>query len=446
MNIAARRSIRVGVLAALLFAALTACNKVQNQPAEFANGNPADGNLAPAEQTGTNQASSPPQTADNYYPPALSAQYANEPPVEATEPPPVLPDYSQPPCPGDNYLWTPGYWSYSSAGYYWVPGVWVIAPWVGALWTPPWWGYDGGVYIFHAGFWGPHIGFYGGINYGFGYTGRGYYGAYWNRGTIVYNRAVTNVNITIVHNVYDAPIRASRFTRVSYNGSRGGIDNRPTAQELAVLRDPRTAPVPAQVQHAREASANRAQFAAGRKAPAALVAARPLATSYKAPERRPPPAALRAVERAPETRAQVPPNERPGAPLVRPQVPENRAQPPQAGARSPVEARPLAPARPEPQASREETRPVLPPPPKQPRPEPRATPPPRPEVQEPRAVAPPRPQAQPRSEGPPRPEAQPRPQPQSRPESRPAPRTELARPASRVAPRPAPQEKREEPR
>src|ERR1700733_12115660 len=113
MNTTAR-SIRVPVLAALLFAALTACNKTQTQPAESANGNPADGNLAPAEQTGTHQTPSSPQTADNYYPSAPSAEYANEPPVQATEPPPPLPDYSQPPCPGDNYLWTPGYWSYTS--------------------------------------------------------------------------------------------------------------------------------------------------------------------------------------------------------------------------------------------------------------------------------------------------------------------------------------------
>jgi hypothetical protein len=435
MSTAARS---IAVLTALLFAVLTACNKAQNQPAEFANGNPADGNLAPAEQTGTDQAPPSAQTADNYYSPVGSAEYSNEPPAEATDPPPPLPDYSQPPCPGDNYLWTPGYWNYASAGYYWVPGVWVTAPWVGALWTPPWWGYDGGVFLFHAGFWGPHIGFYGGINYGFGYTGRGYYGAYWNRGTIVYNRAVTNVNVTIVHNVYDAPVRASRFTRTSYNGGRGGIDDRPTAQELAVQRDPRTAPVPAQVQHAREASANRAQFVAGRAAPAALVAPRPLATSYKAPEPRPPAAALRAVGRAPETHAQVPSNERPGVPPVRPQFPENRPQP-QAGTRPPVEARPSVPARPEPQASREETRPAFPPHPEpQARPEPRTTVPPRAEVQprpEPRAV-PQRPQAQVRPEAPPHPEAQPRPQPQARPEARPAPHTEQSRPA--------PEEKKEE--
>ncbi len=32
--------------------------------------------------------------------------------------PPILPVYAQPVCPGDGYLWTPGYWAYGDAGYY----------------------------------------------------------------------------------------------------------------------------------------------------------------------------------------------------------------------------------------------------------------------------------------------------------------------------------------
>ena len=45
--------------------------------------------------------------------------------------PPALPVYMQPVCPGDGYLWTPGYWAYGPEGYYWVPGVWVRPPQVG---------------------------------------------------------------------------------------------------------------------------------------------------------------------------------------------------------------------------------------------------------------------------------------------------------------------------
>ena len=91
-----------------------------------------------------------------------------QPVLEAQQPPPELPEYSQPDCPGDGYLWTPGYWSYAPQGYYWVPGAWARPPEVGFLWTPGYWGYVGGRYRYNYGFWGRHIGYYGGVNYGFG--------------------------------------------------------------------------------------------------------------------------------------------------------------------------------------------------------------------------------------------------------------------------------------
>src|SRR5262252_653106 len=91
--------------------------------------------------------------------------------------PPAIPVYEQPICPIDGFLWIPGYWAYDyDAGYYWVPGTWIEPPQVGFLWTPGYWGWGDGVYIWHAGYWGPHVGFYGGINYGFGYGGVGYEG------------------------------------------------------------------------------------------------------------------------------------------------------------------------------------------------------------------------------------------------------------------------------
>ena len=205
-------------------------------------------------------------------------------------------------------MWTPGYWNYAATGYYWVPGAWVMAPYVGALWTPPWWGYNNNSYVWHAGYWGPHIGFYGGIDYGFGYTGRGYYGAYWNSGRVVYNRSVTNVNASLVHNnVYNYSVPRARGERVSYNGGRGGLSVRPTAQETAAGRDRRTPAVPAQMQHAREAATNREQFSAGgHTRPSTLAAPRPLATDYRAP-----------AERAPE-RNSAPPR------VAQPQTPESR--------------------------------------------------------------------------------------------------------------------------
>ncbi|MHB8311650.1 MAG: YXWGXW repeat-containing protein, partial [Metallibacterium sp.] len=148
--------------------------------------------------------------------------------------PPALPVYTQPVCPGVGYLWTPGYWGYGAAGYYWVPGVWVHPPRVGLLWTPGYWGFAGGMYAWHAGYWGPHVGFYGGVNYGFGYGGVGFAGGYWRGGNFFYNRSVMNVNTTVIHNTYNRTVINNTVVnnRVSYNGGAGGIRAVPTAAEL----------------------------------------------------------------------------------------------------------------------------------------------------------------------------------------------------------------------
>src|SRR5882724_11811297 len=91
--------------------------------------------------------------------------------ISVTFGPPALPVYEQPLCPGDGYIWTPGYWGWDADDddYYWVPGTWVLAPEVGFLWTPPYWAWTDGVFVFYDGYWGPHVGFYGGVVYGFGY-------------------------------------------------------------------------------------------------------------------------------------------------------------------------------------------------------------------------------------------------------------------------------------
>jgi hypothetical protein len=100
-------------------------------------------------------------------------------PVTAPAAPPAIPDYAQPEAPGDGYMWTPGYWAWGSGGYYWVDGAWVEPPYVDALWTPGYWGFGFGDYMWYPGYWGLGIGYYGGINYGFGYFGRGFHGGYW---------------------------------------------------------------------------------------------------------------------------------------------------------------------------------------------------------------------------------------------------------------------------
>lgn len=146
--------------------------------------------------------------------------------------PPALPVYVQPICPGPDYVWSPGYWAYGPDGYFWVPGTWVLAPEPGLLWTPGYWGFAEGVYLWHAGYWGPHVGFYGGINYGFGYPGVGFFGGYWSSGHYFYNRSVTNVNVTVIHNVYNKTVINERtVNRVSFNGGPGGIHAEPNRNE-----------------------------------------------------------------------------------------------------------------------------------------------------------------------------------------------------------------------
>jgi hypothetical protein len=177
--------------------------------------------------------------------------------------PPVLPVYVQPVCPAPGYIWTPGYWAYDEqAGYYWVPGAWVLAPYTGALWTPGYWGWGNGGYLWNAGYWGLHVGFYGGVNYGFGYFGRGFEGGRWDHGVFAYNRAVMHVDGPRFHNVYnERVVNNYNTTRVSFNGGRGGVQMRPNAQEQAFSREQHMAPMAAQHQNEMRASQNRAQFA-----------------------------------------------------------------------------------------------------------------------------------------------------------------------------------------
>jgi hypothetical protein len=134
---------------------------------------------------------------------------------------------------------------------------------VGLLWTPGYWGWGGGVYAFHAGYWGPHVGFYGGVNYGFGFTGIGFQGGYWSGGHFAYNSAVNNVNTTIIHNTYNRTVINNTVVnnRVSFNGGPGGINARPGSQEQAAMREQHFQPTANQLSHEQAASTNRAQWA-----------------------------------------------------------------------------------------------------------------------------------------------------------------------------------------
>ncbi len=192
--------------------------------------------------------------------------------------PPAIPVYTQPVCPAPGYLWTPGYWNYDPArGYFWVPGAWVMPPAAGLLWTPGYWGWSGAAFVFHAGYWGPHVGFYGGINYGFGYPGVGFVGGEWRGGAFFYNRAVVHLGPGHFGNVYYHAVPMNRVaSRVSYNGGRGGIVARPTAGELAAEHDRHIEATSVQRNHEMAAHNDRTQYAsANHGRPGAMASSRP---------------------------------------------------------------------------------------------------------------------------------------------------------------------------
>jgi len=198
--------------------------------------------------------------------------------------PPALPVYEQPVVPAPNYVWTPGYWAWGPGGYFWVPGTWVLAPDPGLLWTPGYWGWSNGYYQWNPGYWANTVGFYGGINYGYGYFGNGYVGGGWQGNQFRYNTAVTNVNTGFVHNVYSNSFqRANNFgNRVAFNGGPNGIQAQPSAGQLAVMHGHHVALTAVQRSHITTAAANRNFLATvnhGRPTVAAV--ARPLSTANR---------------------------------------------------------------------------------------------------------------------------------------------------------------------
>ena len=386
--------------------------------------------------------------------------------VDITIAPPALPVYVQPPLPADGYIWVPGYWAYGPDGYYWVPGTWVLPPEAGLLWTPGWWGWNNGVYLFNEGYWGPAVGFYGGINYGYGYGGVGYQGGYWNHGRFLYNRAANNFGGMRVTNVYNRTIINNTTAHVSFNGGQGGITARPTPQQLAYQHAQHTPLTGLQTQHQQAASGNHALLAsvnngrppiAATSRPAAFTGAGVVpARSAGAPDHPAPgPAITRPAGGAPGTPGAIPalrtPAEAGRAPEIHPGGTAPRAITPGAAPplRPPAEATHPA-AAPHEATPTPETRPpaagvhpaAAPAPRPQPAPAPRPefAPAPRPQVApvvRPEAAPAPRPAPAPA----PRPEAPPAPHPQAAPSPRPEP-APAARPApapaARAAPAPAP--------
>jgi hypothetical protein len=194
--------------------------------------------------------------------------------------PPVLRVEVQPFCPRPNLLWTPGYWAYSPNGYYWVGGDWIAAPRAGLLWTPGYWGNNNGSYAWSEGYWGPHVGFYGGVNYGYGFFGGGFVGGEWRGGNFAYNTAVVRVNTTVIRNTYvDRTVinRTVINNHTSFNGP-GGVEARPSAQEETWSHEEHVAPREEQVRHVQIAAKVHGNYAvANHGMPERAALARPAA-------------------------------------------------------------------------------------------------------------------------------------------------------------------------
>ncbi len=216
--------------------------------------------------------------------------------IVADEPPPPIPEYNQPPPPGPDYYWTPGYWAWNNEDYYWVPGVWVPPPQTGVVWTPGYWAFSEGVYLFRRGYWGPRVGFYGGVNYGYGYFGHGYEGGRWDGDRFYYNTAVNNLGPKPPPNVYRAPVTIDNrivnnvaalngipnVNRTSFVGGPGGVKAAPTAQERQAGQEQRIPPTAQQRHQARAAAVDPKQFLdANRGKPP--VAATPRPADFKGP-------------------------------------------------------------------------------------------------------------------------------------------------------------------
>ncbi len=349
--------------------------------------------------------------------------------------PPPLPFYEQPVIPAEGYIWVPGFWAWdeTQADYYWVPGTWVEPPQPELLWTPAYWGWVDGRYLFHSGYWGREVGFYGGIDYGFGYTGEGYFGGRWDNGHFFYNRSVNNVQNVHITNVYNQTVVVNnRTSNVSFNGGNGGTTARPTPQQQTIARERHVEATPVQRQHIEAASKDRALFSKQNHGEPA-VAATPRPGVFQGA----------GISHGSHTPVAARPNgepngtEKPGAPVNRPMAGEKPAT-----AEPPREAQPRPNERQAPKLE-EQKRPAQEPPrveePRRPAQEP-------PRVEEPRKPEPPRVE-EPRApaQAPPRAEEQRRPVqgPPRANEMRPAAPRLPEKPAAAPARPPAEEKKRE---
>ncbi|MDR3476385.1 MAG: YXWGXW repeat-containing protein [Devosia sp.] len=340
------QGIRAAALMSISVAALSlaACNK---------NGSAQNG----AYVAGSTDSSAP--ASSQLLPP--SGEYQ----AVANTPPPPLPVYDQPPIPGRGYVWTPGYWAWSDRAddYYWVPGTWVRPPHIGRYWTPGYWRYYDGRYLYSDGYWGLQVGFYGGVNYGYGYYGDGYVGGRWQGNQFYYNSQANNLGSRRIGAVYSQGVSSSG-NRVSFNGGPGGLRTAPVQAEIAANQAGRAPPTRVQRDQAQLASTrSELRASVNRGAPPIAATARPgtfrgagVVPANRASATYSPPAALGNQRPArQQNQQQAQPRQQQAGPQQQAQPqqkarPQQQAQPRQQQARPQQQAQPQQRARPQQQA------------------------------------------------------------------------------------------------
>ncbi len=253
--------------------------------------------------------------------------------------PPPLPVYAQPVIPAPGYMWQPGYWAWDGdfGDYYWVPGTWVQAPEPGLLWTPGYWGWSGGAYLFHGGYWGSEVGYYGGVSYGFGYSGHGYGGGYWNNNQFFYNRSVNNISSVHITNVYNKTVVEGPASHASFNGP-GGVSAQPTAKEMAAQSQRHVPPTAAQTQNEHAAAAEPTlRASANHGAPPVAATSHP--GQFKGAD------VVKARAGSNPNQPRTPAGARPEAAGARPEATTAHAAPAEASAAKPAHASPAPAAR-----------------------------------------------------------------------------------------------------
>ena len=103
--------------------------------------------------------------------------------------------------------------------------------------------------------------FYGGINYGFGYSGDGYQRGRWQKTAFLYNQAANNLGAVKVAHTYDQAIPVDNSAvQASFNGGSRGTKTQPTSEQEELAHGEHVAPTAKQQAHFEMAAKDRSLY------------------------------------------------------------------------------------------------------------------------------------------------------------------------------------------